>query len=800
MFTFMHSAWQKARTGVAFICPCLVTAMIMCAGTVEAAPERSVIVVQLNSDLSTLQQQAMTDGSIKRSLDMLRKSIPDMDSLLLQQAKNSARQQAVEANYAAEQTFTVNVSEDTRARQAAVLARYRKNPLVASAELQSVQVEAVGDIGAPFKPAFGARSQAGLEALYRQGPTPGPGYVMGGINSVAASSMPGGKGENARVVIASDNYWNRSHMDLPSLAFSPIDGPRTLSCSTRYAVGNYATAAAGIIAAKDNGAGVEGIVPHAQLAAVPATFASIYDDIYKLNLKPGDVVVLDPSFSSTTTRYADFSPYPGSVCPKASASAKWASTCQLPSAGYESTQRRIEILTHEFKVHVIINASGGIKYGNDPATPMNLDHPDFNGLFDRTRNDDGAIYVGSINPKTGSRLAANYGSRIDVSTWGSRIAYASYATSGAHNTYSRYDNDETLGYRFSSYIVAGAVAQIQSIAFANGLGAVPPRIMRQLLTQTGHELPGHDANRPMGKQPDVKAAVDKLLADYARGFPPEPAPAFGIKRVVGFDAPYYGRPWAYRAIIRPADATDVTYQWGAVDEPLQIQGSDNTNPMQLSVDWSDGLKHRERTITLTARNSQGATDTWSRRVSVPPMVWRLSGEWNVPDELKAGQVVTLSGRTTGAFANGEKHFYYWKAPALFSGIKQGTALTPLVHAITFTVPATLAPGTQVTVQLLGTQGELLPPTQVAQSQYGMLLTKQVTIKAAASAPGLPVGDEQACATPWSGTTAYSTPGTRVSYEGFNYEVAHWTQANQPDVNYVLQGSAKPWRRLGACTE
>ncbi|WP_181157327.1 S8 family peptidase [Pseudomonas poae] len=781
--------------------------MMMYLGNVQAENQRNVIVLQLKSDLSQLKQRSLTDTGVKRSLEALRKAVPEVESSLRQQAKNSSDQNKIEASYTTEQTFTVDVSDRSNAQQNALLNSYVNNGLVASAQLQPVQIEVAKDIGEPLK----ARSQSALEALYTKGPSPESGYVLGGINSNAARSMPGGQGDKARVIIASDNYWNRSHVDLPSLAFSPIDGPRRLSCSTQYAVGNYATAAAGIIAAKDNHAGVVGIVPQAQLAAVPATFASIYDDIYQLGLHPGDVVVLDANFSPTTSRFGDFTPYPGEVCPKATAAAKFGRTCQLPSAGYESTQRRIEILTQELKVHVIVNASGGVQYGNEPATPMNLDHPDFNGLFDRTRNDDGAIYVGSIDPKTGATLAANYGRRIDVSTWGTHIPYASYVAGGTHATYSRYDNDDALGYRFSSYIVAGAVAQIQSIAFASGLGAVPPRVMRQLLTETGHDLPGRDINHPMGKQPDVKAAVDRMLVEYARGFPPEPAPAFGIKRVVGFDKPYHGRTWDYRAIISPAGATDISYHWSNIESPLVTQGPTTANPLELAVDWSEG-QARERTITLTARNSQGATDTWTRRVSVPSIVTRYDGEWNVPDEVQAGQVVTLSGKIKGLFATGQKHYYYWKAPALFMGIKEGSALVPSTHALTLTVPASLKPGTQLQVQLLGTLDSLLPPIQAARSQFGMLLSKTVTIKAPTPGEGSPGedtgtptpgegspgGETEACAMPWSRTTAYATPGTRVSYGGFNYEVAHWTQAHQPDLNFVLTGSAKPWRRVGPC--
>ncbi|MDG2968145.1 hypothetical protein PUN49_13995 [Pseudomonas extremaustralis] len=56
-----------------------------------------------------------------------------------------------------------------------------------------------------------------------------------------------------------------------------------------------------------------------------------------------------------------------------------------------------------------------------------------------------------------------------------------------------------------------------------------------------------------------------------------------------------------------------------------------------------------------------------------------------------------------------------------------------------------------------------------------------------------------CAPAWVASKAYATLNESVSYDGYNYEVAHWTQNNRPDLNFVLSGAAKPWRRLSPCT-
>jgi hypothetical protein len=56
-----------------------------------------------------------------------------------------------------------------------------------------------------------------------------------------------------------------------------------------------------------------------------------------------------------------------------------------------------------------------------------------------------------------------------------------------------------------------------------------------------------------------------------------------------------------------------------------------------------------------------------------------------------------------------------------------------------------------------------------------------------------------CAPPWVASKAYSVNNEKVSYDRYNYEVAHWTQNQRPDLNWVITGSAKPWRRLAPCT-
>ena len=72
------------------------------------------------------------------------------------------------------------------------------------------------------------------------------------------------------------------------------------------------------------------------------------------------------------------------------------------------------------------------------------------------------------------------------------------------------------------------------------------------------------------------------------------------------------------------------------------------------------------------------------------------------------------------------------------------------------------------------------------------LTESLILKAPDTPP---IGD---CAAPWVASKAYASVSEKVSYSGYNYRVAHWSQNARPDLNFVETGAAKPWLRLGTC--
>jgi len=140
---------------------------------------------------------------------------------------------------------------------------------------------------------------------------------------------------------------------------------------------------------------------------------------------------------------------------------------------------------------------------------LDLDDESFGGAFDRDVRDSGAIMVAAGTP-TG-RIAesfTNYGSRMDVHAWGSRIV-----TTGYGDLYNE-DSRETRytssfgGTSGASPMAAGSALCVQGIA-RQALGVpLTPVALRQLLHDTG--IP-HLGTKLIGPRPDLGAAVEQLL-------------------------------------------------------------------------------------------------------------------------------------------------------------------------------------------------------------------------------------------------------------------------------------------------
>jgi serine protease len=309
----------------------------------------------------------------------------------------------------------------------------------------------------------------------------GPAPVGFGFDE--AGRWPGGDGAN--VAIADIEYgWDPEHEDLDHLPEDYAWG---------WASGYYAyhgTAVLGELAGGDNGYGVTGMAPQADVFVVsPYTDAGVYSIAAALDgaaslLDAGDVILIEQQ-SFAFGNYAPVSADP---------------------AVFDAIAAAVS------KGIVVVEAGGN--GGQD------LDDPKWEGWFDRTIRDSGAILVGGgaspysgITPRAWYTWGSSYGSRVDVQGW-----YDSIVTTNDSTMADLFlpGGDDRQGYTSyfggtsgASPMVAAAAAVANSIAWELWGAPWDPYDLRAALSSTGSPQPVTDSHH-IGPQPDLR----RLLMTY----------------------------------------------------------------------------------------------------------------------------------------------------------------------------------------------------------------------------------------------------------------------------------------------
>jgi len=338
-----------------------------------------------------------------------------------------------------------------------------------------------------------------------------------GLDARYAWTLPGGRGENVRVCDIEYN-WNLTHSDLIDAAanlFIYVKGVNPLpDQAVNEASWNHGTAVIGELIAADDGKGITGIAHGAQLGLInPLTGGSTPDVAAAIRrataaMEAGDVILLEqqsvqgPRFDPTTGRGLvpiEFEP-------------------DVFNAIKAATTKGI----------IVVESAGN---GSE-----NLDRLAYDGKFDRTKRDSGAIMVGAGLPEGGiygpgpdrTRTAeSNYGAIVDVQGWGRYITTTGYGDlrreEGENNWYT-IDFGATSG---ATSMVAGAAAVLESVVKARGEAPLSPVALRQLLKSTGTPQAG-DVSQRIGPRPDLRAAIASL-----DGLPTGPVPVISAAQMKG---------------------------------------------------------------------------------------------------------------------------------------------------------------------------------------------------------------------------------------------------------------------------
>ncbi|MDY0109369.1 MAG: S8 family serine peptidase [Candidatus Krumholzibacteria bacterium] len=296
-----------------------------------------------------------------------------------------------------------------------------------------------------------------------------------GLDAPSAWAAPGGRGAGMRFIdVELDWTWDHEDFD-PFRQFY-------LSGGGEVGYADHGTAVLGEIIGMNNSFGVTGFAGDAEWGTVGITVAE-WPEVshYFLQtiraLRPGDV---------------------------------WLIELQMYPPGRDATpmewlQTNFDVIwTGCWALDVVCIEAGA-------NGSQNLDAIHWNGVFDRSVRDSGAIMVGAGTPY--GRVAewfTNYGSRMDVHAWGSDIVTTGYGdlyNGGAARTSYTNSFGGTSG---ASPMVTGAALCLQGIAKAQRGQPLTPSDLRQLLRTTA--IPHLDPIKDIGPRPDLGAAVDVLLS------------------------------------------------------------------------------------------------------------------------------------------------------------------------------------------------------------------------------------------------------------------------------------------------
>lgn len=408
--------------------------------------------------------------------------------------------------------------------------------------------------------------------LFGREGNPDSSYALGGVDAHYAWTQPGGDGSGVDIVSNEIGGFNYNHLDLPQPFLVVGD----------YVIDNHDTASAGVMSSLDNGFGTTGIAYGARLGYAKYGVERMLQAAEQL--APGSVMQVGIHY-----RHDSLAQHLG--C---------GSSCYVPLDYYDGPYDAVRYITQELGVHVVAAAGNG---------NINLDHSHFNGRFDPGQRDSGSFLAGAADPQTGLRASfSNYGARVNAFSWGWNVT-----TTGYGGLYNQTNAEYTATYSGTSSanpIVAGAVASLQGMARAAGLGALPTADLRELMTVTGYPMLNGNSST-IGTHPDLRAAADLLLAGGGGNQPPVVSAPASVSVAAG-------ETFQVTATASDPDGDPLSFQWSA-PSVFAMSGSSNatvtltapqlaaSEEFAVTVSVSDGSASASASVSVTVIGSGGGS-------------------------------------------------------------------------------------------------------------------------------------------------------------------------------------------------
>ncbi|HEX6685278.1 MAG TPA: S8 family serine peptidase [Candidatus Limnocylindrales bacterium] len=283
--------------------------------------------------------------------------------------------------------------------------------------------------------------------------------------------------------------WNPFHEDLQLDWSSDLGGTRF----PRYTgfADEHGTAVFGELVAKENGYGVTGGVPGAAMFGISpiqrlSSGGTSYRPAASLShlatiLTRGDAVLIEQQTVGPNggTRYVP-----------------------------------LEWIQSVFDAFVVLSQLGVVVVETGGNGGENLDAAAFQGRFNRSVRDSGAIIVGAGSSTTHARLSFSvYGSRVDLQGWGHNITTTGsngnlFGGTAPANRNIRYTRSFG-GTSGAGPIVTGSVVALQSYLKATGRPLWTSRQLIDVLRATGTPQ-GGDTTQRIGPLPNIRAALTAI--------------------------------------------------------------------------------------------------------------------------------------------------------------------------------------------------------------------------------------------------------------------------------------------------
>jgi len=309
-----------------------------------------------------------------------------------------------------------------------------------------------------------------------------------GVDADYANSLTGGDGSGVKIIDIEGN-WQTTHEDLDKAIGGIIAGIPIADQSWR----NHGTAVIGEMIAGDNGYGVTGICPGADIGMVSIGGSSTAEALYTSidNLQQGDMILIE--LHAPGPRY-DFQSRPD----------------QLGYVCMEYWQANYDAILYAWAKGIVVIEAGG-------NGAEDFDDVIYGSLFDTTYRNSHAIIVGAGYPAASSYNLqkhgfSNYGARVNLQGYGSGVYTTGYGSlfdgGGDENQYYTYSFGGTSS---ASPIVTGAAACLQGYYKATYGAVLTSDQIRDILVPTGTPQLG-DTSLHIGTRPDLQAAIAPLTA------------------------------------------------------------------------------------------------------------------------------------------------------------------------------------------------------------------------------------------------------------------------------------------------